>query len=1069
VYISELYIDGFGLYHDVSISKMPNGLVVLLGDNESGKTTLMEFIRFVLFGPLKRGNRNTFPPLRGGSHGGRLVVILRDGTRCVLGRTARVAKVSAGDGPEEAIEPSQRLLGGLDRETYCSVFAVGLAELQGLDLLDQDAVRARLISAAAGLGTASLPLAIQETDGAMSSLLGSRAGSSVIRKILGEIRGLDTRLDELRGLAPKYAECQRRRSELDGEVRRLTQEGEHTRRRIRRLEQLIQARQHWASLCLAGQRMRERDASKDFPPQGVERLDKLKASLSSAESDAKECDDNAKRLQERITRITPDNAVLAQREGIERLRAERNALIRALTDNPGLVAAAKRAEDELSRRLRELGQDWSADKLNTADTSVATRHTVLEFGRRLDSLERDVGQAKVKLATRQEDVARAERSSTEAARTLEAITRPAEEGETAPERKLAALGHVRSALHERDVLTAKLEVVSYRLQDAASVHAALERKRAETPKPLSAWIPVGIATAGSALAVLSYVQKQWMGAILFVLVAVFSLVWALIHRRQSQTRRANFLASVKDELAKSEERGQTFQSEVASLGSRIEQANQQAATAAKTAGVELPASLPLLEDLIQDAERQRESVLEWKRAEAERDKTAAVLTEASEGLANATGAWRAADAELERTKQQWGDWLAERGFDTSVLPQAFEVVLTAVDAARTAHKSLEEANHRQAQVGEYIERTQTDIAKMVKACGKRLLADKPGAEDIDALAQALTTAEKAEAEQASLHEQSAAAKTAQERAEDVVRTEKGEIEGLIAAAKASDEEDFRRRAEQHDEWHQADEDAKNAGVALLAIAGTSQAQGDLERELAGTTALEAEDEAGRLKVKEKELSGVLSDANRKIGELNSDIGSLESDHELGEVLLERQVLEQKLQSAARRWVAVALCRHLLEQARCVYERERQPQVIQDASGYVATMTGGRYAIVAPVGENTVILEDVSHRRKEEVAWSGGLADQAYLAVRLGLAKAFGVGTEPLPIVLDEVLVKFDPTRQENVGKLLVEYAKAHQVLLFTCHPEVADRILRCAGTGESGGAQATCFRISDGQVTTAPR
>ena len=50
MYISGFHLDGFGIYHDQGVQDLPPGLVLFVGDNESGKTTLMEFLRTLLCG-----------------------------------------------------------------------------------------------------------------------------------------------------------------------------------------------------------------------------------------------------------------------------------------------------------------------------------------------------------------------------------------------------------------------------------------------------------------------------------------------------------------------------------------------------------------------------------------------------------------------------------------------------------------------------------------------------------------------------------------------------------------------------------------------------------------------------------------------------------------------------------------------------------------------------------------------------------------------------------------------------------------------------------------------------------
>ena len=56
--IRAIFIDGFGTYFDQSLEKIPEGLVIFQGDNEAGKSTLLGFIRTVLFGFPRKDSRS---------------------------------------------------------------------------------------------------------------------------------------------------------------------------------------------------------------------------------------------------------------------------------------------------------------------------------------------------------------------------------------------------------------------------------------------------------------------------------------------------------------------------------------------------------------------------------------------------------------------------------------------------------------------------------------------------------------------------------------------------------------------------------------------------------------------------------------------------------------------------------------------------------------------------------------------------------------------------------------------------------------------------------------------------
>ena len=57
--ITDLQLEDYGIYKKVSIKPPQNQLVVVMGQNESGKTTLLHFIRdMLLMLPMKNIQRN---------------------------------------------------------------------------------------------------------------------------------------------------------------------------------------------------------------------------------------------------------------------------------------------------------------------------------------------------------------------------------------------------------------------------------------------------------------------------------------------------------------------------------------------------------------------------------------------------------------------------------------------------------------------------------------------------------------------------------------------------------------------------------------------------------------------------------------------------------------------------------------------------------------------------------------------------------------------------------------------------------------------------------------------------
>jgi uncharacterized protein YhaN len=151
VRIESFHIDGFGLFHDTDL-ELPPRLSVFCGTNESGKSTLLAFLRFMFFGfPDKRTRANRYPPLQEGApHGGSLVLNTRTGLYHLERHDS--LQLLMPDGTVGTADNLQTLLNGLTRETFFNIFAFSLDELQDLhNAFEQGTVREAIYGAVTGV------------------------------------------------------------------------------------------------------------------------------------------------------------------------------------------------------------------------------------------------------------------------------------------------------------------------------------------------------------------------------------------------------------------------------------------------------------------------------------------------------------------------------------------------------------------------------------------------------------------------------------------------------------------------------------------------------------------------------------------------------------------------------------------------------------------------------------------------------------------------------------------------------------------------------------------------------
>jgi uncharacterized protein YhaN len=72
--------------------------------------------------------------------------------------------------------------------------------------------------------------------------------------------------------------------------------------------------------------------------------------------------------------------------------------------------------------------------------------------------------------------------------------------------------------------------------------------------------------------------------------------------------------------------------------------------------------------------------------------------------------------------------------------------------------------------------------------------------------------------------------------------------------------------------------------------------------------------------------------------------------------------------------------------------------------------------------------------------SSGSRDQLFLALRLATLVWRAEGGEPMPLILDDILINFDDTRSRATLELLTEISATTQVILFTHHRRIIEEV-----------------------------
>lgn len=260
---------------------------------------------------------------------------------------------------------------------------------------------------------------------------------------------------------------------------------------------------------------------------------------------------------------------------------------------------------------------------------------------------------------------------------------------------------------------------------------------------------------------------------------------------------------------------------------------------------------------------------------------------------------------------------------------------------------------------------------------------------------------------------------------------------LLKAGGVEDEDSFRKQAVRHDRLR-ALEQERAFLVEKLKRCGPAE-----EDPLHWATSIhwaESRAEAGQLEQRiallKEELGGLLEERGRVIGEMNA----LESGDDTDRLLAERERLRARLNDVAREWIVLRLAERLLSKTVSIYEAERRPRILERGSEIFRAITGDSFdRILFSFDGSGVTAERADGTIVPEECLSRGALEQLYLALRLAHIEVYGVGEAPAPLVMDDVLVNFDPERVKRSVIELEAFSQRTgvQILFFTCHPHVA--------------------------------
>ena len=165
-----------------------------------------------------------------------------------------------------------------------------------------------------------------------------------------------------------------------------------------------------------------------------------------------------------------------------------------------------------------------------------------------------------------------------------------------------------------------------------------------------------------------------------------------------------------------------------------------------------------------------------------------------------------------------------------------------------------------------------------------------------------------------------------------------------------------------------------------------------------------------------------------------------------------------LRADAARYLRLRLATHFLEQQIDRFRQENQAPLMKRASALFQAVTLGSFEGLATdfIDDQPVIVGQRQNQSVPVTGMSEGTRDQLYLSLRLAAIERHIDAHEPLPLVLDDLLMTFDDQRAAAILPVLAELSKKTQILLFTHHRHLVDLMQKTLAPGEFTTHELAC-------------
>ncbi|MCT8139488.1 AAA family ATPase [Anaerobacillus sp. CMMVII] len=986
--LRKLHLYGFGRFQDFQIELADQPLHIFLGENEAGKSTIMAFIRCILFGfPTKQQTELRYEPRLGGRYGGSIVLETKEFGKVTIervhGKATGDAKIYFADGSIGGENELKLVLNEIDRTIFSAIYSFGLTDLQTMEQLHSDELNKFMYGV--GISGRNNLLEIEKkNDKVLQTLYKPTGRKPVINEQLRKVNDLEEKISAWRKKLSQHDQLVKERNEINAMIEKTMEEDRTLNRNYRYFEKLQSISSVILNKKMYESRLQQLPVFSPFPEDGLQRLEKNLDSLVLIEGEIIDIETKIKQICLEKENYQVNENVNELQEAIDQIKESRK-IYQVKRDEIALLLQQIQFEENEYEVLKE--------KLGYKNVSFKTGVVVEQKLASLIEEEAAIKQRDFYLHS-QLDQVRTSLESKEAEINLLKQQVLDDQTKKELEQKVDKQRSEKELEQELRYVDGSLQLINQQLNQIKANESSLK-------KPII-FISVLLSLIGGFF-LLQYSQVYLAIVLFIVMVSILLLLAA--DKKKSKKMHNSLLADL------------TNQNEKLTL--------QRATT-------------------IADIQKQRQTHDNHDHEMLLRDQLKREqLRFKEQGLKEINEQYEHICKELDQLEfttaafqEKLQSWALEFNYPISLEAETYVKLLKIMEEVKKKQRQLHYLKEKLATFHSEIEEFEAKVEAM---CKKLSIPVSSFYQNIEKLSLYLKKQQETEKILHRLGDRENQLIENLRAAETKLSQFKKEINKLYQLANVKSEDEFRQKGKAWLESQQIQEQIRIYNSQISPLVHQEAELIQLESDVVQYQDV-LNEKLGQLKKNMIEIRDQLNREHEKLAKVNQTIEDMEEGTNYSHALHNFENEKGILNAEIKKWAFHRTVQLLIEEAKKVYEKERQPQVIKEATNMFQFMTDGQYVqLFAPIGEQRLYVERCDGIKFQPNELSQGTKEQLYLAIRLALAKIHSK-QNAFPIFLDDIFVNFDIKRRSKAIELIKEISNDHQVIFFTCHPFMAEEV-----------------------------